>query len=106
SGLAPIDVADSSEVNVGDLAVAIGAPLNLSNTVTSGVVSALYRGISVGSAIIPNDPEESEQPEQSDPGSSEFPWFRFGNPNESQQAPQQTQATTRVTLPVIQTDAS
>lgn len=51
--LVPIEVADSSEINVGDLAVAIGAPLNLSNTVTSGVVSALNRGIAVGSPILP-----------------------------------------------------
>ncbi|NLA65674.1 MAG: protease, partial [Leucobacter sp.] len=55
-GLVPIQIADAESVNVGDLAVAIGAPLNLSNTVTSGVVSALHRGNSVGSPIIPEDP--------------------------------------------------
>lgn len=107
--LTPIAIADSSEVNVGDLAVAIGAPLNLSNTVTSGVVSALYRGISVGSTIIPEESNDTEQPEQIDPNAEgEFPWFRFGNPNEGQQqTPQQSQGiATRVTLPVIQTDAS
>ena len=108
--LVPIEVADSSEINVGDLAVAIGAPLNLSNTVTSGVVSALNRGIAVGSPILPKDSsDELTQPQPDEEGG--FPWFRFGDPNEGQgesQAPQQQQqaSATQVTLPVIQTDAS
>lgn len=104
--LVPIGLADSSKMNVGDLAVAIGAPLNLSNTVTSGVVSALNRGISVGSPIIPD--EESSDEEAPD-GNGESPWFRFGDPNEGQSEQQQqpqTTTTTRVTLPVVQTDAS
>jgi len=102
--LQPIELADSDEINVGDLAVAIGAPLNLSNTVTSGVVSALNRGISVGSPIIPEEPgTERDQPEGE--GGGEFPWFRFGDPNAGQ-APQNPAAAQRVTLPVVQTDAS
>ncbi|MDI6023095.1 trypsin-like peptidase domain-containing protein [Leucobacter sp. UT-8R-CII-1-4] len=105
--LVPVEVADSSEINVGDLTVAIGAPLNLSNTVTSGVVSALNRGIAVGSSIIPDQP--NEQQDQPDPnGEEELPWYRFGTPDSQGQQPQQPQqqTTTRVTLPVIQTDAS
>ncbi|NLA65500.1 MAG: PDZ domain-containing protein, partial [Leucobacter sp.] len=53
-------------------------------------------------------PEEpSEQADELDED-SDFPWFRFGDPNEGQsEAPQQNLATaTRVTLPVVQTDAS
>lgn len=105
TGLTPIALGDLNAVNVGDLSVAIGAPLNLSNTVTSGVVSALNRGISVGSPILP-DEQDSQLDEPDDSG--DFPWFRFGDPNEQQQTqPQQQQATaTRVTLPVVQTDAS
>lgn len=105
--LVPVAVADSSEINVGDLTVAIGAPLNLSNTVTSGVVSALNRGIAVGSSIIPNQPnEQQDQPDPNDPN-GELPWYRFGTPdNQGQQQQQQQQTTSRVTLPVIQTDAS
>jgi len=107
--LVPIELADSSEINVGDLAVAIGAPLNLSNTVTSGVVSALNRGIAVGSPIIPEEPSDEQAEPQPDENNG-FPWFRFGDPNEGQgedQAPQQQQSSaTQVTLPVIQTDAS
>lgn len=97
--LVPIELADSSQVNVGDLAVAIGAPLNLSNTVTSGVVSALNRGIEVGSPIIPD-----EQDDQSDQGDD--PGYRFGDPNEGQDQRQSQASSTRVTLPVVQTDAS
>lgn len=108
-GLTPIEVADSSKVNVGDLAVAIGAPMSLSNTVTSGVVSALNRGISVGSALIPQDPNQEGQEDPRGEGSPNdggrgFPWdFRFDTPGESQNT---QQAGGQVTLPVVQTDAS
>lgn len=106
-GLPAIEVADSSELNVGDLTVAIGAPLNLSNTVTSGVVSALNRGIAVGSPLIPEDTSEQQeddsQPEG--PDSFGFPWdFRFDSPEQDES--QQPAAGGSVTLPVIQTDAS
>lgn len=106
-GLTPIEIADSSKVNVGDLAVAIGAPMSLSNTVTSGVVSALNRGISVGSALIPQDPsqEGQEAPDgEESPDGRGFPWdFRFDRPGEEQNT---QQAGGQVTLPVVQTDAS
>jgi putative serine protease PepD len=51
----PIVFADSSKLNVGDAAVAIGAPLGLSNTVTKGIVSALNRTIQVASAAAPDN---------------------------------------------------
>lgn len=87
--LTPIKVAEEP-VEVGDLTVAIGAPFNLSNTVTSGVVSTLNRGISVGSPLIPNDGETEQSPYE----------FRFETPGQEQTTGGQ------VTLPVIQTDAS
>jgi putative serine protease PepD len=49
SGLAPATFANSDDVQVGDLAVAIGAPLGLSNTVTDGIISATNRAVSTGS---------------------------------------------------------
>jgi putative serine protease PepD len=49
SGLTPATFADSDDVQVGDLAVAIGAPLGLSNTVTDGIVSATDRAVATGS---------------------------------------------------------
>jgi putative serine protease PepD len=48
-GLTPATFADSDDVQVGDLAVAIGAPLGLSNTVTDGIISATDRAVSTGS---------------------------------------------------------
>jgi S1-C subfamily serine protease len=48
SGLTPATFADSDEVQVGDVAVAIGAPLGLSNTVTDGIVSATNRAVNLG----------------------------------------------------------
>lgn len=112
--LPAIKVADSDKLDVGDLTVAIGAPLNLSNTVTSGVVSALNRGISVGSPLIPQDPSQQPDGGEGDGGGESnpsFPWdFRFGLPDSRQQEqpqqPQQQAGGGSVTLPVIQTDAS
>ena len=46
SKLNPLTLADSSDVQVGDGVVAIGSPFGLSETVTTGIVSALNRTIS------------------------------------------------------------
>jgi len=45
--LTPITFADSDSVQVGDVAVAIGSPLGLEGTVTTGIVSALDRSMTV-----------------------------------------------------------
>ncbi|HYH26645.1 MAG TPA: trypsin-like peptidase domain-containing protein [Blastococcus sp.] len=47
--LTPATFADSDAVQVGDVAVAIGAPLGLSNTVTDGIISATDRAVATGS---------------------------------------------------------
>ena len=48
--LPTIAVGDSSKVSVGDPVLAIGSPLGLASTVTSGIVSALNRPVTAGTA--------------------------------------------------------
>ncbi len=49
TGLTPLVLGDSDQVVVGDPVIAIGAPLGLQGTVTSGIVSAKNRPVSAGS---------------------------------------------------------
>ena len=44
SGFSPITVGDSSKVQVGDYALAVGDPFGVGQTVTMGIVSAMNRG--------------------------------------------------------------
>lgn len=44
--LRPIVIGDSSKLQIGEVAIAIGNPLGYSNTVTSGIVSAVDRQVS------------------------------------------------------------
>ncbi|MEX0151257.1 S1C family serine protease [Microbacterium sp. LMI1-1-1.1] len=98
SGLTPIEWADSSDLNVGDTTVAVGAPLGLSNTVTTGIVSALNRSIQVASSAAPSDGSDESEGGQ---GGQESPFFfDFG------QGQQQSQSTETIKIAVIQTDAA
>ncbi|WP_067975218.1 S1C family serine protease [Nocardiopsis trehalosi] len=69
SDLTPAVLGDSDKIEVGADVVAIGSPLGLSGTVTSGVVSAVDRPVNTGSA------GEQPQQEQGNP---------FGLPEERQ----------------------
>jgi putative serine protease PepD len=91
SDMTPIEFADSDKLNVGDVAVAIGAPLGLAGTVTDGIVSALNRSITVASSAVPNDTTE-------DDGSGD-PFFNFPGQD-------QAQAQSSISLAVVQTDAA
>jgi putative serine protease PepD len=53
--LHPLALGDSSEVQVGDGAVAIGSPFGLEETVTSGIVSALHRAMRAQNDFTIND---------------------------------------------------
>ena len=102
SGLTPITWGNSSELNVGDSAIAIGAPLGLSGTVTDGIVSALNRSITVASSAAPSSPDETVP----DEGESRNPFF-FDFPDQNGEQSQGSQsATDSIALPVIQTDAA
>ena len=100
SGLTPIEFADSSDLNVGDTAVAIGAPLGLSNSVTTGIVSALNRSIQIASSAVPDSTQDSQegQGDQGDQGGSPF---QFDLPGTQQQSPNSS-----ISISVIQTDAA
>jgi len=98
--LTPITVADSSKLNVGDTAIAIGAPLGLSNTVTNGIVSALNRSITIASSAVPEGTEGSEAPEQD--SNNPFDFWQFDTGEDSSQS----SASSTISVPVIQTDAA
>lgn len=95
---AAAEFADSSQLNVGDPTIAIGAPLGLSNTVTTGIVSSLNRSITVASSAAPETPE-GEAPDGTDP----FDFWRFDTPDGSTPAPS---GSSTIALSVIQTDAA
>lgn len=92
SGLKTATLGDSSAVSVGDSVVAIGSPEGLSGTVTSGIVSALNRDVTV--------PTEEGQQEQQQQRGGGWP-FSFGG----QQFNGDTGSST-TTYKAIQTDAS
>lgn len=50
TGLTPLALGDSDGVVVGDPVVAVGAPLGLNGTVTTGIISALNRPVQAGAA--------------------------------------------------------
>ena len=75
---------DSDALNVGDETIAIGAPLGLPGTVTSGIVSAINRSITVGASSGPGEED------------GQFDFDLPGGVSIGQ----------TISLPVIQTDAS
>ncbi|MDR1088100.1 MAG: trypsin-like peptidase domain-containing protein [Coriobacteriales bacterium] len=49
TGLTPIDIGDSEAVNVGEWVMAVGSPYGLEKSVSTGIVSALYRSTAMQS---------------------------------------------------------
>lgn len=101
-GLTPMEFADSSKLNVGDTAVALGAPLGLANSVTTGIVSALNRSIQIASSALPDSssqdaPDQQQTPDQ---GQGQGP-FQFDIPGSG--TPQTSDS---ISIAVIQTDAA
>ena len=61
SGLTPAAIGTSADVQVGQDVVAVGSPLGLSATVTSGIVSALNRPVATSEAQ-QQDPQQQQFP--------------------------------------------
>ncbi|UUU32897.1 trypsin-like peptidase domain-containing protein [Streptomyces sp. CA-210063] len=93
SGLKPATLGDSDGVKVGDEVVAIGSPEGLTGTVTSGIVSALDRDVTVST-------DESQGQQQQQQGGGQWP-FEFGG----QEFNGDTGSST-TTYKALQTDAS
>ncbi|ANS66188.1 protease [Streptomyces lincolnensis] len=93
SGLTPATLGNSDGVQVGDEVVAIGSPEGLTGTVTSGIVSALNRDVTVST-----DEDQGQQQQQQ--GGGGWP-FEFGG----QQFNGDTGSST-TTYKALQTDAS
>ncbi|RLK49122.1 S1C family serine protease [Microbacterium telephonicum] len=100
SGLTPVEFGDSTKLNVGDQTVAIGAPLGLSNTVTTGIVSALNRSIQIASSAAPDTQSEDGDEQEQGQGQSPFQ-FDFGQGEQQQSTSQGS-----ISIAVIQTDAA
>lgn len=103
--LQPIEFADSADLNVGDRAIAIGAPLGLAGTVTDGIVSALNRSITVQSSSVPDGQTPDQAPEE-DQGPSPFDFWNFDIPGEQDGSVPAPRASQTISLSVIQTDAA
>jgi putative serine protease PepD len=91
TGLKAASLGDSSKVKVGDEVVAIGSPEGLTGTVTSGIVSALNRDVTVA-----KDQDQGRQQQQDGGWPFEFGGRQFnGDTGDS-----------KTTYKAIQTDAS
>lgn len=104
TGMTPIEFGDSSVLNVGDTTMAVGAPLGLANTVTTGIVSALDRSISIASAAVPESTTESQIPNDDELGGGlpDF-FFDFGDELGQQQG---APISSSISIAVVQTDAA
>ncbi|MFC1407551.1 MULTISPECIES: S1C family serine protease [Streptacidiphilus] len=96
SGLKPASLGDSSSVAIGDSVVAIGNPDGLTGTVTSGIVSALNRKVTV---------DVSESTTQSNGGFG-FPSWSGEQGGSGSSGSGSSSSSQTATYSAIQTDAS
>ncbi|MGQ4353339.1 S1C family serine protease [Streptomyces drozdowiczii] len=98
SGLKTATLGDSSKVAVGDEVVAIGSPEGLTGTVTSGIVSALDRDVTV--AKDGDSGQDQSQGQDQQGGGRQWP-FEFGGKQFNGETGEST-----TTYKALQTDAS
>ncbi|MFI1226957.1 MULTISPECIES: S1C family serine protease [unclassified Streptomyces] len=99
SGLKTAALGDSSQVKVGDQVVAIGSPEGLTGTVTSGIVSALDRDVTVAKDDSGSDSGQGQGQGQ---GGDSGQWpFEFGGRQFNGDTGEKT-----TTYKALQTDAS
>jgi putative serine protease PepD len=92
SDLKAIAIGNSDDLKVGDPVMAIGNPLGLAGTVTTGIVSALNRPVTTAA-------EDNQQPQEQDP-------FGQGLPGQDQQQPSTGSDGEDVVTNAIQTSAA
>lgn len=104
TNLTPAVFGDSSKLNVGEIAIAIGAPFGLNNSVTDGIVSALNRSISIASSAAPSTggSGNSTAPNSQSP----FDFWQFDNGQGGSQSQATPTPAATISIPVIQTDAA
>ncbi|MEV5506244.1 S1C family serine protease [Streptomyces orinoci] len=103
SGLKAATFGDSGKLQVGDQVVAIGSPEGLTGTVTSGIVSALNRDVTVAKEDGQSqDGQGQGQGQGRQRGRGGFPWpFEFGGNQYNGDT-----GSSKTTYKAIQTDAS
>jgi putative serine protease PepD len=108
TNLQPASFGDSSKLNVGEPAVAIGAPLDLPGTVTNGIVSALNRSITIASSAAPAPSSGGDGTQTPSPGSPNGPYnfWNFDLPGQGGGTGTTTGTSSTISLAVIQTDAA
>jgi len=94
SNLTPANLGDSGSLVVGQSVVAIGSPLGLSGTVTSGIVSALDRPVRTAS-----EEQQQQQQQQANP-------FGYGGGSGSSGSQGSNASNQATVVDAIQTDAA
>lgn len=98
SNAQPVTFAKNDDVHVGDSVLAIGSPLGLEGSVSSGIVSALHRSVNLGAQENPGGSDQG--------GSGQGGTNPYGQLGQGGQQPQQQAQPSAVVSDAVQTDAA